>query len=227
MGEDMHTNAPQTRIVIFAKAPIPGFCKTRLIGALGAEGAALLAEQMLLRTIQLAKQANIGPVELCVSPDPAHVRWHSIAQLERLTQTVEWSRQSEGDLGARMAIAVQRALALNQNVICIGTDCLELEVKHLQAAAAELAVHPVAIAPALDGGYVLLGLREFDASLFQDITWSTSTVCAETLARIHKLGWTAAQLATLRDIDEPEDLAFLPEAFKATLQENVVKGDFV
>ena len=200
----------QTRIVIFAKAPIPGFCKTRLIAALGAEGAAALASKMLCRTVEIARQADLGPVELCVTPDPEHACLRALD----VSSEVVWSRQSEGDLGMRMATAVQRTLACGENVLCIGTDCLDLEVGHLKEAATALTYDPVVIAPALDGGYVLLGLRQFDASIFQGIAWSTDDVFQETMNRIVRLGWRMTQLEKLRDIDEPIDLAFLPVEFK-------------
>jgi hypothetical protein len=199
-----------TRIVIFAKAPIPGFCKTRLIGALGEEGAAALAAKMLCRTVEVAMRADLGPVELCVAPEPEH------AALRALDVPLEvvWSRQSEGDLGARMAAAVLRTLARDENVLCIGTDCLALEVTHLKEAAHALHQTPVVIAPAHDGGYVLLGLSQFDTSIFQDMAWSTNVVFQETMHRIERLGWRVTLLETLRDIDEPTDLAFLPVEFK-------------
>lgn len=200
----------KTRIVIFAKAPIPGFCKTRLIPALGAEGAAALASKMLCRTVVIAREADLGPVELCVTPDPEHARLRAL----EVSSEVVWSRQSEGDLGARMATAVQRTLARDENVLCIGTDCLELNVEHLHKAATALTHDPVVIAPASDGGYVLLGLNQFDASIFQDMSWSTDGVFQETMHRIVRLGWSVTQLETLRDIDEPSDLAFLPVEFK-------------
>lgn len=195
-----------TRIVIFAKAPIPGYAKTRLIAALGPEGAAALAKKMIMRTVAVAKQAATGPVELCVAPDPEHV---CLRELE-LGADVTLSRQSEGDLGMRMATVVQRTLAGGENIICIGTDCLELKISHLQEAAIALVQDTVVIAPALDGGYVLLGLSQFDPSIFQDIVWSTDTVFKETMARIALLNWRVTQLETLRDIDEPEDLQYLP-----------------
>jgi uncharacterized protein len=199
-----------TRIVIFAKAPIPGFCKTRLIGALGQEGAAALAAKMLCRTVEVAMRANLGPVELCVAPEPGHATLRALD----VPPEVVWSRQSEGDLGARMAAAVLRTLARDEYVLCIGTDCLALEVKHLKEAAHALHQTPVVIAPAHDGGYVLLGLSQFDASIFQDMAWSTDVVFQETMQRLERLGWRVTQLETLRDIDEPTDLAFLPVEFK-------------
>jgi len=199
-----------TRIVIFAKAPIPGYAKTRLIEALGAEGAATLAKKMLLYTVAVARQAAVGPVELCVAPDPEH---DCLRALE-VGSDVIWSRQSEGDLGMRMATAVQRTLAGGENVICIGTDCVELKALHLQEAAIALAQGSVVIAPASDGGYVLLGLSECDPCIFQDIVWSTDSVFKETMARIASLNWRVTQLETLRDIDEPEDLQYLPVELK-------------
>lgn len=199
-----------TRIVIFAKAPIPGFCKTRLIGALSKEGAAALAAKMLCRTVEVAMRADLGPVELCVAPEPGHATLRALD----VPPEVVWSRQSEGDLGARMAAAVLRTLARDENVLCIGTDCLALEVKHLKEAAHALHQTPVVIAPAHDGGYVLLGLSQFDASIFQDMAWSTDVVFQETMQRLGRLGWRVTQLETLRDIDEPTDLAFLPVEFK-------------
>lgn len=200
----------QTRIVIFAKAPIPGFCKTRLINVLGAESAAALARKMLIRTVSIAKEANIGPVELCMTPDLDHPCLRSLD----LAPEIIWSRQAEGDLGARMAAAVERTLGIGENVLCIGTDCLELEVRHLKDATRALRQDPVVIAPALDGGYVLIGLSQFESSIFQNMMWSTDSVFRETIRRIDRLGWRVTQLETLRDIDEPADLEFLPVEFK-------------
>lgn len=199
-----------TRIVIFAKAPIPGYAKTRLIAALGPEGAATLAKKMLLHTVAVARQAAVGPVELCVSPDPEHDCLRALA----VGSDVIWSRQSEGDLGMRMATAVQRTLASGENILCIGTDCVELKASHLQKAAIALHQDSAVIAPALDGGYVLLGLSEFDPNIFKDMVWSTDSVFKETMARIARLNWRVTQLETLRDIDEPEDLHYLPFEFK-------------
>ena len=68
----------QTRIIVIAKEPRPGKVKTRLIPALGEAGAARLADRMLRHTLAQALDANIGPVELCVSPDPAAEYWQQL-----------------------------------------------------------------------------------------------------------------------------------------------------
>ncbi|HZG10289.1 MAG TPA: TIGR04282 family arsenosugar biosynthesis glycosyltransferase [Allosphingosinicella sp.] len=184
-----------TRIALFAKAPVPGRVKTRLIPALGAEGAARLASEMLDHTVEEALASSL-PVELCGEPDPAG--WYSGPPL-RL------SAQGEGDLGQRLHRAAARVLA-KEPVLLIGADCPALDRHRLRAAAQALEHHDAVLHPAQDGGYALLGLRRFDASLFQAVAWSTSAVAAETLARIEALGWTVDIRETLTDIDEPSDL---------------------
>ncbi|WP_413894511.1 DUF2064 domain-containing protein, partial [Candidatus Skiveiella danica] len=95
-------NAP--RVVVFAKAPLPGRAKTRLIPALGAEGAARLARRMLGHALAQAMAARVGAVELCMSPGPEDAAWHGVELLDR----VQCTDQGDGDLGARMARAVHR-----------------------------------------------------------------------------------------------------------------------
>lgn len=195
-----------TRILIFAKAPVPGRVKTRLITALGAVGAAQLARRMLEHTLGQALDAGIGPVELCASPAMSDPDWAGYP----LPHGVETSDQGEGDLGERMARASQRALARDERVLLIGTDCPGLSALHLREAAAALESHEAAIYRALDGGYSLLGLRAFHPSLFAAIPWSTSSVAELTLARLQALAWRIWVGDALADIDEPADLVYLP-----------------
>jgi rSAM/selenodomain-associated transferase 1 len=195
-----------TRILVFAKAPLPGQVKTRLIPALGAAGAAQLARRMLDHTLQQAQMAGIGPVELCASPTITASDWAGYP----LPHGVETSDQGEGDLGARMARACQQALTQNQRVLLIGTDCPGLSAQLLRTAAAALDNHAAVIHPALDGGYPLLGLRTFHPSLFTDMPWSTATVAELTLARMQALEWNVWVGDVLADIDEPDDLVHLP-----------------
>jgi len=195
----------RTRIVIFAKAPVPGKVKTRLIPALGAEGAARLAKCMLDNTLVQALGAGVGPVELCASPAISSVDWADWTK-NALPPGVETSDQGEGDLGERMARASRRTLSEGNRLLLIGTDCPGLSADHLRAAAAALDCHEAAIYPAVDGGYPLLGLRAFHPSLFADIPWSTPAVAELTLARMDALKWRVWLGETLADIDEPADL---------------------
>lgn len=194
-----------TRIIIFAKAPIPGRVKTRLIPALGAAGAASLARYMLLRTLDTALAAAIGQVELCMTPRSDNLAWGGFF----LPLGTQVSDQGRGDLGARMARAARRALTQNGRVLLIGTDCLQRSCLHLRRAAEALDTHDAAIYPAFDGGYTLLGLRYFHPRVFEDIPWSTSAVTELTLARMQELHCRVWIGDLLPDIDEPGDLVHL------------------
>jgi hypothetical protein len=198
--------AQRPRIVIFAKAPVAGLAKTRLIPALGAQGAARLAAALLDHAVAQALASAAGPVELCVTPAPHDPVWSGLMPRAPLS----WSDQGDGDLGERMARAAQRALAAGSPVLLMGTDCPELTAGRIREAAASLLAADATLVPAFDGGYVLLGLNRFDASLFAGIAWSTATVAQATRARVEQLGWSLQTLPTLHDIDEPADLQWLP-----------------
>lgn len=195
-----------TRTIIFAKAPQPGLAKTRLIPALGEEGAARLARRMLDHTLACAVMAAIGPVELCTAPAMDSPAWNDVA----VCQGVEITSQSEGDLGTRMAVAARRGLELNGSVLLIGTDCADMSVALLREAAAALRTNDAVLYPAVDGGYVLLGLNRFHSDLFTQMAWSTATVAQETLGRMNALACSVHVGAALHDVDEPGDLARLP-----------------
>jgi uncharacterized protein len=202
----MNTGRMPVRIIIIAKAPVPGYAKTRLIPALGAQGAADLARQMLQHAVHIALQADVGPVELCVAPTLADATWPTL----KLPSGLAWSEQGEGDLGARMARAARRSLQQGEPVLLIGTDCPCMSAAHLQQAATGLLTHDACLTPTVDGGYALLGLRQFHASLFEHMPWSTPSVARQTQARIAQIPWTLHLLDTLRDVDEPDDLHYLP-----------------
>jgi rSAM/selenodomain-associated transferase 1 len=193
-----------TRIVIFAKAPAPGRVKTRLIPALGADGAAALARDMLERTVDEALATGLA-VELCGEPDAAE--WHEARPGLALTA------QGEGDLGGRLSRAAERVLD-EEPVLMIGADCPELDRGRLRRAAEALKAHDAMLHPAHDGGYALLGLGRFHRSIFEGIDWSTPLVAAQTMARIEALGWPLHVGETLRDVDEPGDLIVTPDLIR-------------
>lgn len=195
------------RILIFAKAPRAGFAKTRLIPALGAAGAAALARQMLQHTLHQALSAGLGAVELCVTPAIEDAAWQEID----LPQGVVISNQGAGDLGERMARAAQRAIGQGSPAILIGSDCVEMSAALLRDAAQSLREHDAVIHCTVDGGYALLGIGRFSPLLFSDIPWSSAGVADMTRDRIGQLGWSLHLGTTLRDVDEPQDLQYLPQ----------------
>ncbi len=183
------------RVALFARWPEPGKAKTRLIPALGAEGAAALHKRLTERTVATVLAAGL-PCEL------RSTGAHPEAFRAWLGPGVEVIDQGEGDLGARLAAA-----AAMLPVLLLGADIPGLRPEHLLAAAAALATAPAVIGPAADGGYWLLGLAAPAPQLFVDIAWGTDTVFADTIARLPP---GTPQLATLADLDRPEDLAAWP-----------------
>ena len=196
------------RIVVFAKAPLAGFAKTRLIPALGQQGAADLAQRLLEHTLQEALTSRVGSVELCVTPSVTNCVWQNML----LPEGIYLTDQGEGDLGERMARAAERVIAAGEGVLLMGTDCPQLDAARLQEAAQALQCSEATLIPAFDGGYVLLGLTRFDSSVFKGIAWSTDSVLNDTLNRLKLLYWGVKVLPTLHDVDEPSDLQWLPQS---------------
>lgn len=194
-------------LIVFAKAPVPGYAKTRLARVLGDEAAARLAARMLAETLLRATEAGIGPVELCCAPDDAHPAFRQAASEHGIHLTL----QGNGDLGARMHRALSRSLEKHRCALLIGTDAPGLGPVQLREAARLLDSQPAVFAPAADGGYVLVGLSQPMPDLFDGIAWSTEHVMAQTRARLKRLGFECAELDTLADVDEPEDLEHVPK----------------
>jgi uncharacterized protein len=195
----------QTRVAVFAKAPVPGEVKTRLVPLLGREGAARLHAELLRRALGVARDSGVGPVQLWCAPDAGHAFFASCAREFGATLHV----QQGADLGARMDAAFQAALGENAALVVIGADCPALTPQALRDAAAALVAGDVVVAPAEDGGYVLLGLARPVPSLFAGIEWGGPGVMAHTRERLSAAGARWRELETFWDIDRPEDYARL------------------
>lgn len=221
----MHSEKPgPLRIAIMAKAPVPGLAKTRLAPALGAAGAAQLAERLLRHAVAQASGAAPGNVTLWAAPDATHPVFTELAQQHGLALAVQ---PATPDLGARMATVFEAAFAERAGpLLLLGSDIPALTSGTLLRAAAALQEAAVVFVPALDGGYALVGLRHdaegrhpgLHAALFGGMVWSTAQVMAQTRERLAVLGVVAAELPAVPDIDEPADLAHLPAGWLRALQ---------
>lgn len=201
------SNTSPVSIVILAKAPIPGFAKTRLIPAIGAHAAAVLQERLTERTVATALAAGIGPVTLCCDPDATHDTFLKMVTRMKITLRP----QPPGDLGTRMLAAVATSTG---PVLVIGTDCPALTEAHLRSAAMALRDgNDVVLIPAERGGYVLLGMRKAQPTLFSNIGWGGSSVLADTRARIVEQRLMLIERPPLWDVDTEIDLARLERDF--------------
>jgi rSAM/selenodomain-associated transferase 1 len=193
-------------LLVFAKAPRPGFAKTRLAPALGPDGAARLAERLLEHAVAQACAADLGPVRLVCTPDATDAAFVRLAQ----RFGVRLDEQVGADLGARMNEALTRSLRTHAQALLIGTDAPALDAAVLRAARDALADRDAVFVPTFDGGYALVGLRAPAPGLFDGMAWSTPQVMAATRRRLASLAWRHHELPTLADIDEPSDLVHLP-----------------
>ena len=200
-------NAGPVSIAILAQAPIPGFAKARLIPAIGAHAAAVLQERLTERTVAIALAAGIGPVTLCCEPDATHDTFLKMVARMKITLRP----QPQGDLGARMLAAVAGSAG---PVLVIGTDCPALTEVHLRSAGSALREgNDVVLIPAENGGYVLVGMRKAQPTLFSNIAWVRSTVLADMRARIVEQRLMLVERPPLWDVDTEIDLARLEREF--------------
>lgn len=222
---------PQQRLIIFTRYPVPGKTKTRLIPALGADGAAQLQREMteltltnlypLLQSTNLEihiyysggdrdlMKAWLAPIveklDLEIIPRNTHAKYNAL----------HYQAQANGDLGERMQQAFDEAFqsGINQTII-IGTDCPDLNSALITEAFSALHHHEVVLGPAQDGGYYLIGLNRSLPVLFQQIAWGSDRVLAQTQQIIKKHNLSHDLLKTLTDIDRPEDLWVLEKSIQ-------------
>jgi uncharacterized protein len=198
-------------LLLFTRFPEAGTTKTRLIPALGPDGAASLHKRLAERTAaQAALLATRHNIQTLV-----HYSGGSLAQMTAWLGPLIYVAQAAGDLGQRMQAAFQHAFGGGAaRAVLIGSDIPEIDAELLAQAFAALRNRQVVLGPSRDGGYYLLGLAAGVAehlyfSLFADIPWSTGEVFSITRKRLKTAAVTASILPTLRDVDRPEDLKWL------------------
>ncbi len=188
------------QVAVFAKAPVAGEVKTRLVPLLGEAAAAELHETLVRRALATAREAGLGPVSLWCTPDTGHPFFAACAA----EFGAALQEQRGGHLGERMARAFERLLA-NGPALLVGSDCPSLLASDLRAAATSLATHDAVVQPAEDGGYVLVGLARPVRGLFELIRWGEADVMRDTRDRLRSAGATWRELPMRWDIDRPED----------------------
>jgi rSAM/selenodomain-associated transferase 1 len=195
-------------LIIFAKEPRPGRVKTRLIPPLSFEAAAQLYHSFLLDILEEMGRVPEVRLALAFSPPEAQGFFQTLAP-----PGIDLFPQEGGDLGERMARACARGFAAGYSPVLLrGSDTPDLPAAVVSGAREVLAAGKaqVALGPATDGGYYLVGLTEPQPRLFQGPVWSSSTVLESTLKTARKRGLTVHLLPAWADIDTAADLlAFL------------------
>ncbi len=196
--------AIRERLIIFTRYPEPGKAKTRLIPALGSEGASDLQRRMTERTLKLARRLETlrsVSIEVRCEGGDKHLieKW--------LGPDILCCHQGDGDLGERMARAFSEAFQDGmKRVVLVGTDCPGLTIDLLNRAFDVIGSSDVVVGPSIDGGYYLIGSHRAIPQLFVDIIWGTDEVLERTTWIAGELGLSMIFLDTLDDVDRPEDL---------------------
>lgn len=195
-----------TAIMLFTRVPVVGKVKSRLIPALGARGACRLHKAMLEKALEALAQTLATERQLWLAGNSRAQAGYMAPSNYGIS--VHWQRGL--DLGERMAQAFQQNFSAGfRRIVVAGSDCPALAVDHYEQVLDALGRYDAVLIPALDGGYVLLGLSRWDSFLFSDVPWGTERVFQVTVDKLGSMGWSWSVLPALPDIDQVEDLVHL------------------
>ena len=201
-------------LIVFARTPVPGQVKTRLLSRLTPEQASLLHAAMIEDTAEASARFPGRRVILFSEETP------------RLDLAgMETGRQSGGDLGTRLARAIEDGFAAGaRQVVVLGSDTPHLPPERLEQALAALARADLVLGPAEDGGYYLIALRRFAAAIFEGVEWGGPTVLEQTRSAAARAGFSVALLEPFFDLDEWKDLQRLKQLSGAPRTRRLLEG---
>lgn len=185
-------------IIILIRNPVLGCVKTRLAADIGNFHALNVYKSLLSHTQSITSCINSSRLLFYSDFIDFNDDWEDLIYKKHL--------QSGNDFGEKMLNAFNIALAQHKLAVIIGSDCYELNAKLFDLAFEKLENFDVVIGPAKDGGYYLMGLKKIYPQLFQNKSWSTSSVLTETIETVRDLGLTYHLLPLLGDIDTFQDL---------------------
>lgn len=196
-----------TALAVMSKAPRAGKVKTRLSPPLTLEQCAE-ANVCFLRdtTRNIAEVASSSPSEgmVCYTPAGEDGAFDGL-----LPERFALICQRGSSFGERLLYAAQDILACGYGSVClIDSDSPTLPAAALAEAVSELG-RPgdrIVLGGSVDGGYYLIGMKQAHARVFEEITWSTSRVYAETVARIREIGVALVELPLWYDVDDAATL---------------------
>ncbi len=190
-------------VLIFSKNPVEGDVKTRLIPDWGTEGAMKIYKDVLKKTIETVKLSDEVDVYIYCTPDLDDPFIQFCANQYELKPSLQRGR----DLGERMANAIADLMGVYNNVIIVGSDCPELNIKDINLTIEKLnSGHDLVIGPSEDGGYYLIAMNKNLPVVFENIDWGSEEVLSKTRKHIvnHKI--SAYELEIKWDLDRPEDV---------------------
>jgi rSAM/selenodomain-associated transferase 1 len=200
---------------IMAKVPRSGRVKTRLVPPLTHDQASALSECFLrdvAASIAAAAEASAGRIQgvAVYHADDGEDGAQGLGA--KLPRDFTLLRQRGAHLGERLFHAVVDLIAAGFESVClVNGDSPTLPSSLLRDAlrALDAPGDRVVLGPASDGGYYLIGLRRAHGRLFEDISWSTPSVLAQTLERARELSLDVRLLPEWYDVDDGDSLRVL------------------
>jgi hypothetical protein len=188
----------QNKLIIFVKNEKAGKVKTRLAKSIG--------DQEALKVYQ--KLVDYTHSELVSLKMNKEVWYSSYIEKDDVWENNRFNKKLQigEDLGQRMEHAFKTAFENGaQKTVIIGSDNAEITSEIIEEAFSLLDETDFVIGPAKDGGYYLLGMKQFYSQVFEGVEWSTKKVFENTTRIIERLGRLFTSLRTLNDVDTKED----------------------
>ncbi|MBI4115218.1 MAG: TIGR04282 family arsenosugar biosynthesis glycosyltransferase [Candidatus Omnitrophica bacterium] len=197
----MATNA----LLYFVKYPEPGMVKTRLAKVVGADHAAQAYRELTETNLGILNSLPSGFAKVIIAFDPFK---KEEAVRSWLPGPYEYVAQKGSELGARLQNAFRFAFEIGfKKVIVLGSDTLGLRPDLISNGFEALEFYDVAIGPAYDGGYYLIGMNREQFSIFKNIPWSSPHVFEVTLNKLIEKNLSYYLLQKLDDLDEAKNLS--------------------
>lgn len=184
-------------VMVFTRNPELGKVKTRLAKTIGNQAALNIYKYLLEHTEKIIRS---------IDSDKAVFYTNSIENNDLWNDSVYQKHLQQGDdLGLKMSNAFKNAFNENyKKVIIVGSDLPDLKEHHINDAFEQLENHDIALGPAHDGGYYLMGMKKMNELVFLNKEWGTSSVFRDTINELKNEN--VFLLEVLNDVDTYDDI---------------------
>jgi len=198
----------QKALLIFIKNPALGKVKTRLAKTVGAQNALKIYQFLLDHTMEITY--NLDSIDKFLYYNeflPTKDEWPPNIYTKEL-------QHGEG-LGEKMKNAFKKSFDENyKKVVLMMPDCPKMSDNLIEKAFKNLDTSDFVLGPTNDGGYYMIGMKEYTPAIFENKEYGNDHVIEDTVQAIANLGKTVFRLHELTDIDMEEDLGTLKKMIK-------------
>jgi hypothetical protein len=190
-------------LIVVARNPFKSLVKTRLAESLGSEIARGVYTRLVYETLLSLVHHQTDSIQITLSL----ANKHGLEIFQEAFPELTVTHQCQGDIGVRMMNAINKAFDQGaEKTVLIGSDIPGITWDIIEQAFDIIDEDTVALGPARDGGYYLIGMQAPGVDIFRNIPWSTANVLACTIGNITQKGYLPGFVPLLQDIDYVEDL---------------------